>query len=266
MMYLSKIINLFRIKFAQSLNYLYYLSSINVFRYLANIIIYGASLEMEGIKFYLSSPSDVAEVRPEYEKTVFIYMLKVIHILCGNSNSICMFIDVGAHIGVHALRIARSCPNCLVLAIEPNPSCYRMLTRAIKSSRINNVHAINAGLSDMDGYGTLCIKPITATSSFVELSNCYNTMQVPVLQLDTLMRFITQFIPYDRLKVVIKIDVEGAELKVLRGAALTLRALMPILFIEVRERNLKDFKRFMDDMDYKCQRIYEENWMCVAKG
>lgn len=60
-----------------------------------------------------------------------------------------VFLDVGAHIGLYSLAASRAVGrDGLVLAIEADPHTYRRLRRHLRANRIENVRAVNVGVSD----------------------------------------------------------------------------------------------------------------------
>jgi FkbM family methyltransferase len=121
-----------------------------------------------------------------------------------------IILDVGAHIGIHTVHLAKRAR--LVIAIEPEPSNLSFL---VKNIRINNVHekvvVIPAAACDYDGAARLYIHHSSGGHSFVPMGSS-NYIEVRCLKLDSLLKGLG----IDRVDVV-KIDVEGYELNVLRG-------------------------------------------------
>jgi len=117
-------------------------------------------------------------------------------------------IDVGAYIGYYSLlSIAKKASE--VIAIEPNPKNYERLLNHIK--RFPNSIAVNAAVSDESGVAKLYLGPTEVTHSIINKSGV--AIEVACIALDELIR------KFGVKKVdLIKIDVEGAELKVLKGA------------------------------------------------
>jgi len=56
---------------------------------------------------------------------------------------------------------------------------------------------------------------------------------------------------------VIKIDTEGAEVQVLKGGVKTIMRFRPYIVVEVRNRNIDQFKQIMEDLGYLCEKIVE---------
>ncbi len=134
-------------------------------------------------------------------------------ILAGNGN----FLDVGANIGPYSL-IASEEAGVHVVALEPNPSAFAKLTRNIAWNKRPNVTTLNLGASDqtttlrMTNHGSSAMNRIVNPSGDAHLEETDQLIEVPVRRLDQICEELN-FIP-----TLIKIDVEGHEAEVLRGA------------------------------------------------
>lgn len=137
------------------------------------------------------------------------------------------FVDIGAHAGYYTLMSSRLAKN--VVAFEPNPSVYKLLRLNILLNGVKNVIAIRAAVSDFDGWGKFYIPKkggISLTSQGTLLTKAKDSVDVPVVMLDTVLEHIGQ-------PSVIKIDVEGAELNVIKGCLRTLAKGVRLLVIEL---------------------------------
>jgi FkbM family methyltransferase len=141
------------------------------------------------------------------------------------------FIDVGANVGLYALSIARHVgPEGNCYAFEPFPGNHEALLRNIELNGLSNVHVQRVALSSESGWVTLYGPPgpradtsgavgSKATRDYVEVA------RVPCRPLDS--------IDVGSRVDAIKVDVEGNELEVLRGAQRLLVRHRPTLLIEV---------------------------------
>jgi FkbM family methyltransferase len=139
------------------------------------------------------------------------------------------FIDVGANIGVytHAIRkVARR-----VVAFEPVPSLAEALRR-----RYPDVEVHACALSASSGQAILHIPSRADEIVFPRAS--LNAEANPGFHQDT-VAVTTRSLDDFRFQDVraIKIDVEGHEEAVLRGAVETIRATRPALLVEIEERH-----------------------------
>jgi FkbM family methyltransferase len=129
-----------------------------------------------------------------------------------------LLVDCGAHHGIFTL-IAAAKARAAVLAIEASPSSAAVLRRNVAANRISNVEVLHAAVGDVDG--TLRF----SRDSCGSVTNSDDSITVPAVTLDAALA--------GRVPGVIKIDVEGAELRVLHGARRTIAAHRPALDIEV---------------------------------
>ena len=120
-------------------------------------------------------------------------------------------IDVGAHVGVFTLRAAKRAVEGRIIAIEPHPFNYKLLTENVKQNKLKNVVTVNTALSDHNGTAKLYVSRSTSHSIVTQLSEKY--LKTPVKKLDSLV---------DELNIkkvnMIKINAEGSELEILKGS------------------------------------------------
>ncbi|MDD2878315.1 MAG: FkbM family methyltransferase [Acidiphilium sp.] len=133
------------------------------------------------------------------------------------------YLDVGANIGATALAIAALFPEATIFAFEPVPTNLAHLRQNIASNRIENCHVIASAIGD--ARSTVTITDNGPWSAILEKSS---GVKVPVITLDDFCRQSLGTRKVDLLKI----DVEGYEPKVLRGAARTLREMRPLLVME----------------------------------
>ncbi len=164
-----------------------------------------------------------------------------------------LVIDVGANIGYFTLRFAAWVgPGGKVLAIEPELRNFQWLQRQIARSRYGRrVEAIQAAAAEVDGAAFLQLDPLHPGNHRL------GTQGVPVatVQLDSLLAARS----WPDVSFI-KIDVQGAEARVLRGARATLQRCRPALLVEVDDRALEQFGssagallKFCTDQGYQLQ-------------
>jgi FkbM family methyltransferase len=135
-------------------------------------------------------------------------------------------VDVGANIGCHTVFFSRcvGADGC-VLAFEPQRPLFHILCGNIALNGQLNVVSHQAALGRQSGF--LAVPPVdyAEEGNFggMSLEAPQLGEHVPVLMLDSLNLTRCDFI---------KIDVEGMEEEVLRGAAATLATHRPILYVE----------------------------------
>lgn len=172
-------------------------------------------------------------------------------------------LDVGANIGEITMAAAhRVGPSGKVFAFEPMSPLYARLREHIESNRLSQATAVKCGLSDQAGSAQL----FSASETFHDgtehkgLGTLYNsnTRATPteIIEIDTLDKFIEG---RDLTQVdLIKIDVEGAELPVLKGAGNVLARFHPYLIIEIQHETSEqagykatDILEFLEPLGYR---------------
>lgn len=120
--------------------------------------------------------------------------------------------DVGAHVGVFTIKVSEAVgEKGLVVAIEPDPNNIALLKENIKINGCNNVIVIGKAAGSSKGKAKLYLSAISWGHSLY--GKGLNFVEAEV---DTLDNIASQL----KLKKVgfIKINAEGAELEILRGA------------------------------------------------
>ena len=147
-----------------------------------------------------------------------------------------LVIDVGANVGFFALRFANWVGDAgTVIAIEPEDHNFNALVAALKREGLSDrVYALQAVAAAKPGTTFLEINPLHPADH--KLSRDNTGLPVTAVTLDELVRDHAGAGP-----ALIKIDVQGAEMLVLEGAAETLRTAGPALFVELHEDGLNKF-------------------------
>lgn len=156
-----------------------------------------------------------------------------------------VFYDIGANIGWYSLLAARVVgPEGRVVAFEPSLENASLAARNAAVNRFANVTVVCAALTDEDGWMTFLDKGTLQgrldkddSASQAEFrarrdQRIRGRIPVPVARLDTWLAQTGEQPPD-----VVKLDVEGAELGVLRGMRATIEASSPTLVIELHRTN-----------------------------
>jgi FkbM family methyltransferase len=177
------------------------------------------------------------------------------------------FIDVGANVGqtlidFYSVGMARR-----YIGFEPNPSSYASLRAFTTENSFDSCTILPIGLSDglhvLNLYSAVGASTDQGASIIPDIRGCRELQPTTILccRFDDLR---------DDLKIrsigLIKIDVEGAELQVLRGMESSLQALRPsvlceILFADARvdiekyANNVRQIWRYLEDLQYSVFRI-----------
>jgi FkbM family methyltransferase len=139
-------------------------------------------------------------------------------------------IDAGAFIGTHAIYFALFCPLRPVISFEANSATFPTLLSNVRRNGLEGiVIPINRALGSRPGQAEVLSGPAdNQGASSVRYLAEGSTGNVPACTLDDEVNQ-RKLAPV----AVIKIDVEGAELEVLRGGTKTILVDLPLLCIEV---------------------------------
>jgi FkbM family methyltransferase len=175
------------------------------------------------------------------------------------------FVDAGANIGEITLVAAKRLHEGKVLAFEPMPKAFARLSHNVRLNELRNVALFNVGLFDRSGRLPLYVKrdlPYgTCNDGVPSLFSGGSDREAATIPLRTFdaMAFA---IGLNRLDVM-KIDVEGAELMVLRGACGAIARFRPVVIIEISESNYRkagysanDLLAFFSERDYNVRSLH----------
>ena len=151
------------------------------------------------------------------------------------------FWDVGANIGLFSLLAAKVVgPKGRIFSFEPAPDVFQLLCANIRGLR--TIRAIQCGVGNADSVATFAAQGVSSAASFVEEVTKINQsflpeipirkVEVNIRKLDTLVKELVE-------PNLVKIDVEGFEFEVLKGARELLSTVRPTLIIEIHPPQLK---------------------------
>jgi len=156
-------------------------------------------------------------------------------------------IDVGAHVGLYTAAMLESAHH--VVAFEPDP----WAAMALKQLFTDRVNLLEAAASDVPGAAVIHVPRIRE-----DLAHARATLEPAVARgLENeevaVLRVRIDDLALERVGLV-KVDVEGHEQSVLRGAESTLRRCQPALIIESEVRHREDgpaeVERYLGGLGY----------------
>lgn len=145
--------------------------------------------------------------------------------------------DVGANIGAFAVQQARR--GARVIAFEPNPDCYRRLSRTVIANGLGNmIRPLNYAAGAAVGLGSLRMDDdVTCVGQVVAGESNASDPRHQTISITTLDDIVPAL---DVARIdLLKIDAEGAELDVLHGAAQTLTMVERIV-LEYHSHDLRE--------------------------
>lgn len=143
--------------------------------------------------------------------------------------------DIGVHFGYYTLLFAHLVgPSGKVFSFEPGPGNVINIKKGVRAGAFTNVTLTNALVSDIEGTHEFFMSGGGSgrDSIYAEAAQFAPKVDVRSVMLDAFFKEATKV-------DFIKIDVEGAEQLVLKGAMSILRRLKPKLVIEISPKNFK---------------------------
>ena len=169
-----------------------------------------------------------------------------------------VMLDVGAYVGQFTLVASRATGDEIrIFAFEPTPDVFHQLRRNVQANHCSHVTCIQAALSDKPGRGKFYLYSQSHDqNSLRPLIPDARCVEVTVETIDAIS---------EKHKIgqidLIKIDVEGNEFCVLKGARQSLARFRPVLIIEVSKHQQSygytgaALKEFVSDLGYSIYRV-----------
>jgi FkbM family methyltransferase len=150
-----------------------------------------------------------------------------------------LVLDVGAGIGAYSVPLAGYLPQARIHAFEPGPSAFKRLKRNLSLNRLGNITLWEKGLADEPGKLKMNAFPYRdiGLSTFLDSHHGKETAEAVPVEVTTLDQ------TFDNIKEhigVLKIDVQGFEIKVLKGAASIISNHRPYIIFEHEDLNFHD--------------------------
>jgi len=144
-----------------------------------------------------------------------------------------IFVDVGSNKGDFTLFAANKCNY--VYCIEPHPDNLYWIRQSLIKNKFTNIVVVDGCANSFNGTISLNIGDKSGYHSITRKFS--NSITVNSFRLDSI-------IPYNKYPIVMKIDVEGAELLVLQGCRDILQNIRALL-IDVDDGDIEGVKRLL---------------------
>ncbi len=158
------------------------------------------------------------------------------------------FLDVGANVGLMTLAVLQAYPDLRVDAFEPSPHPADLLAATLRHNQLDDrVRLHRFALAEAEGRADFWTHhPAHASGDGLRdtgRAGEAERIEVATRTLDSWWKEAGEPpVP------VVKIDTEGAELPILRGATELLETCRPTLFLEIHERNLRAYAQTAADV------------------
>ena len=140
-----------------------------------------------------------------------------------------VFMDIGANSGLYSLVASKKCSK--VFAFEPDIITRRILKKNIRSNNRNNIKVIPYALTDKNAKAIFYTNPTNRGMSSLFYHG--GKLKRTIVKTDTLDNVLEAL----RIREVtlIKMDIEGGELKALKGSVKTIERFKPMFLVEVNK-------------------------------
>lgn len=145
-----------------------------------------------------------------------------------------IYIDIGANIGNHSLFFANHCNSKKVISFEPEEECYKLLSYNVKENSKKEILIYNLGVWDIKRELFLKKFPNHKNMGLSKIvdNEAGDTYKVQTINLDEFIGIV------DKIGLI-KIDVEGGELKILKGSVEIIKKFHPLIVCEAAEEKDK---------------------------
>lgn len=181
------------------------------------------------------------------------------------------FIDVGVNVGQTLIKLKSVNQNIDYVGFEPNPSCVNYVNELVKQNSFKNITLIPVGISEKNEIGELVFFYASKADSSASIIENFRPNQaihrkeyIPIFDVQT----IKKTTHLENLSII-KIDVEGAELEVIRGFKEDIKNCHPILMVEilpsynieniVRINRQQEIESILKEFNYKMYSVIKEN-------
>lgn len=178
--------------------------------------------------------------RPTYQYNKLEQAVNV----CRAAGRLGVAVDCGAHVGLWTMHLVKV--FAAVHAFEPHPLHYRLLTANVPD---DNLFPYQCALGDTPSRTRLRNSGVSSGDTHLHPEG--SGPEVPVVSLDQ----------YDLTPDFIKIDVEGYELPLLMGAEKTLERSSPVVVLEQKGVEQRNYQRPKDEA---LKWLRQRGWRSVA--
>lgn len=141
-------------------------------------------------------------------------------------------LDIGSHIGWHALHMAKLVENDgMIFAFEPFSQNFEILKKNIFNNNLSQIVPFKVAVSNFVGEYQLHYETSLQNSGMASLKTSFTEKAVENTEVISIDNFFSKT-PIERIDFV-KIDTEGNEDQVIEGMKMTLVKFRPTLMIEI---------------------------------
>ncbi|MCO5065041.1 MAG: FkbM family methyltransferase [Rhizobiaceae bacterium] len=165
-------------------------------------------------------------------------------------------LDIGANVGYHTLAFSKAVgPTGHVISFEPQPAIFELLAANITINELGNVRALNMALGDTRGLVDMPQLDYEVSQNFgaFRVREFLRDEKAPISYTPVTLLRLDDIAPA-RNASVLKLDVEGMELAVLRGGSELIQKRRPVIFAEnhLPGNDSEKLLSFFEEINYDC--------------
>lgn len=208
-----------------------------------------------GIRFYVSPDSQLKYMRKRFDTDLIELAERYVA-----EDSVVW--DIGANCGVFAFSSAAAKQ---IVAVEADPFLCSLIQDSVRLNGVQVVLVSAAAFSENVLAEFSIARRGRASNHLSGFEGSTQTggersrMLVPTITLDGLLDATLA-------PTLVKIDVEGAEIEVLRGAERVLNEIRPILYLEIVDATRAECQRILGAAGYEMVQGAEMNWTCLPRA
>ena len=175
--------------------------------------------------------------------------------------------DIGANKGSFIYWLSSWCRNGRVIAFEPQPELARRLETVCRMIKLDNVKVEAKAAYSRSGTQDLFVprghQPGASLNRTAAAGENFETLSVPLVSLD-------EYFGEQEKVGLLKIDAEGAEFEILKGAERILRQHAPLLVFECENRHLThgdvgDVFAYLERLGYQGQFVCRNELLPISR-
>ncbi len=185
-----------------------------------------------------------------YEISLLEYIYKVKPFIT-SKKYMNVVIDVGANIGNHSIFLRSFLADHLI-SIEPNPNVIPQLRRNL-SKNIDNYTLLECAVGDKESRGGIVVPELMGNNiGAAQINECDDEGDIEISTIDSIFSNWESGVKSSTFIPLIKIDVEGMECQVLKGAEKTIIKYRPHIFAEAATKdNFQKIYHYLRPLGYR---------------
>ena len=159
-----------------------------------------------------------------------------------------IFLDVGANIGYHSLNIASLFPKAECIAFEPHPKIFEQLKENVGLNNFKYLVTHNMAVGDFCGKTKINLTNDTSYNRGLSTILNDKSLKNESYEVNVKITTLDEFLDHDKKNriSVMKIDTQGYEYQVLKGALDIIHQSRPIILMEIHRLSGIGVKEILD--------------------